>query len=155
VKVVVQPQRMYNLTVADAHTFFVGDGEWLVHNCGSIVTGTYKELRSAGLKDAHHIFQDAAMRDIPLYDRDAAPAIVLVGPSTKVGSPHYLATRVQEKLVYGGGNYASERRMAYRALRTAGISQADARKAIEYADEYFHSIGVLYDAITRIPGNRH
>jgi guanyl-specific ribonuclease Sa len=23
---------MYNLTVADAHTFFVGDGQWLVHN---------------------------------------------------------------------------------------------------------------------------
>ena len=34
VAVVAQPQRMYNLTVADAHTFFVGDGEWLVHNCG-------------------------------------------------------------------------------------------------------------------------
>ncbi len=27
------PQRMYNLTVADAHTYFVGDGQWLVHNC--------------------------------------------------------------------------------------------------------------------------
>lgn len=27
------PQRMYNLTVAEAHTFFVGDGQWLVHNC--------------------------------------------------------------------------------------------------------------------------
>jgi len=25
-------QRMYNLTVEDAHTFFVGDGDWLVHN---------------------------------------------------------------------------------------------------------------------------
>ena len=25
-------QQMYNLTVADAHTFFVGDGGWLVHN---------------------------------------------------------------------------------------------------------------------------
>lgn len=23
---------MYNLTVAEAHTFFVGDGQWLVHN---------------------------------------------------------------------------------------------------------------------------
>jgi hypothetical protein len=30
---VQQPQRMYNLSVAEAHTFFVGDGEWLVHNC--------------------------------------------------------------------------------------------------------------------------
>jgi hypothetical protein len=27
-----QPQVMYNLTVAEAHTFFVGDGQWLVHN---------------------------------------------------------------------------------------------------------------------------
>jgi|GEM_PF-5041853 len=25
-------QCMYNLTVEDAHTFFVGDGDWLVHN---------------------------------------------------------------------------------------------------------------------------
>ena len=28
----VAPQIMYNLSVADAHTFFVGDGQWLVHN---------------------------------------------------------------------------------------------------------------------------
>ncbi len=27
-------QRMYNLTVETAHTFFVGDGKWLVHNAG-------------------------------------------------------------------------------------------------------------------------
>ena len=26
------PALMYNLTVADAHTFFVGSGEWVVHN---------------------------------------------------------------------------------------------------------------------------
>jgi hypothetical protein len=25
---------MYNLTVDTAHTFFVGEGQWLVHNCG-------------------------------------------------------------------------------------------------------------------------
>jgi hypothetical protein len=25
-------QKMYNLTVDEAHTFFVGDGQWLVHN---------------------------------------------------------------------------------------------------------------------------
>lgn len=28
-----QPQYMYNLTVDIAHTYFVGNGEWLVHNC--------------------------------------------------------------------------------------------------------------------------
>lgn len=33
-----QKQRMYNLTVEDAHTYFVGDGEWLVHNmCAEVV----------------------------------------------------------------------------------------------------------------------
>jgi hypothetical protein len=26
------PRRMYNLTVGTAHTFFVGEGQWLVHN---------------------------------------------------------------------------------------------------------------------------
>jgi hypothetical protein len=28
-----RPQVMHNLTVADAHTFFVGQQQWLVHNC--------------------------------------------------------------------------------------------------------------------------
>lgn len=32
VEVVEQPQAMYNLTVAKAHTYFVGEGRWLVHN---------------------------------------------------------------------------------------------------------------------------
>ena len=32
VELVSQPQVMYNLTVAEAHTFFVGVGRWLVHN---------------------------------------------------------------------------------------------------------------------------
>jgi RHS repeat-associated protein len=40
-----RPQVMYNLTVGVAHTFFVGDGEWLVHNdCGS----TSKRLQYLG-----------------------------------------------------------------------------------------------------------
>ncbi|MBE7529129.1 MAG: hypothetical protein HS099_05290 [Ardenticatenaceae bacterium] len=30
------PQTMYNFTVATAHTYFVGDGQWLVHNCDTI-----------------------------------------------------------------------------------------------------------------------
>ena len=33
-QVVAQSQRMYNLTVDQAHTFFVGQGQWLVHNAG-------------------------------------------------------------------------------------------------------------------------
>lgn len=42
----VAPRVMYNLTVADAHTFFVGGGRWLVHNtsCG---IGTWNEFQAA------------------------------------------------------------------------------------------------------------
>jgi hypothetical protein len=35
ITIVTQPQRMYNFTVAAAHTYFVGDGQWLVHNCNT------------------------------------------------------------------------------------------------------------------------
>lgn len=38
---------MYNLTVEEARTFFVGDGQWLVHNCADFKTigGHLKNLR--------------------------------------------------------------------------------------------------------------
>lgn len=110
------------------------------------------ELRAAGLKDAHHIIQDAAVRNLPGYGTNAAPGIVLQGPSTLSGSAHNLATAVQRQA--GGGTYAAERRIGYKALRRAGISPEDARAAIGGADEYFGSIGVSPDTITRIPGNR-
>lgn len=34
---------MYNLTVDEAHTFFVGDGQWLVHNAG-VCPSQFSEL---------------------------------------------------------------------------------------------------------------
>ena len=37
VAVVDQPQVMYNLSVAEANTFVVGDGQWLVHNQGPCI----------------------------------------------------------------------------------------------------------------------
>lgn len=44
-KSVHKPQGMYNLTVEGAHTFFVGDGQWLVHNAGG--TGCDGSIRGA------------------------------------------------------------------------------------------------------------
>ncbi len=37
-----ETQEMYNLTVAEAHTYFVGEGQWLVHN--SCLPSTKEEL---------------------------------------------------------------------------------------------------------------
>nr|WP_224372318.1 hypothetical protein [Hyalangium versicolor] len=119
---------------------------------GRFRAGTYGELRNAGIKDAHHVIQDAAVRDLPGYDSRAAPAVELKGPATRVGTAHYEATQVQRQA--GGGSYADERRIAYEALRRAGLSHEEAQTLISRADDYFKSIGVTPSTPTRIPGNR-
>jgi hypothetical protein len=50
--------------------------------------------------------------------------------------------------------YADERRIAYEALRRAGLSHEEAQALIGRADDYFKSIGVTPSTPTRIPGNR-
>ena len=51
---------MYNLTVAEAHTFFVGDGQWLVHN-----TRTWKHLDAKKQRQAiQRGWDDADVTDI-------------------------------------------------------------------------------------------
>jgi hypothetical protein len=62
------------------------------------------------------------------------------------------ATQVQRQA--GRGTYADERRIAYEALRRAGLSHEEAQKLIGRADAYFKSIGVTPSTPTRIPGNR-
>lgn len=113
---------------------------------------SYNNLKKAGRKDAHHIIQDAAARDLPNYSRGNAPSVQLRGPSTSRGSPHYNATQVQRQR--GGGTYASERRIGYKALRRGGLSRTDAREAIRQADNHFESLGVNSGTQMRIPGNR-
>ncbi len=49
------PQPMYNLTVARAHTFFVGAKQWLVHNeCGD---GWYASTFDSAHDAAQHHFE--------------------------------------------------------------------------------------------------
>ncbi len=98
------------------------------------------------------MIQDAAVRDLPGYSTTAARGVQLPGPSTASGTPHYAATQVQRQV--GGGTYAAERRIGYKALRRAGYSQSEARRVIQEADDYFYGIGVRPDTPTRIPGNR-
>ncbi|QXH48951.1 RHS domain-containing protein [Pseudomonas xanthosomatis] len=117
-----------------------------------VVSGGYRELVRAGAKGPHHIIQDAAVKDLPGYDRNVALSVQLPGPSTKIGTPHYIATQVQRQK--GGGTYMIERRTAYKALRKAGISRDDARGLIKDTDAHFEKIGVEPNTKTRIPGNR-
>jgi hypothetical protein len=142
--------RVYNLTVAGEHVFHVSSLGLLSHN--NVACAAVGDLRAAGQRDAHHVIQDAAVRDLPGYDTTLAPGVQLPGPSTAVGSAHYTATQVQRQS--GGGTYAAERRIGYKALRKAGVSKQEARDAIGKADDYFRSIGVTLNTPTRIPGNR-
>jgi len=78
-----QTQAMYNLTVATAHTYFVGQGQWLVHNaCKPYDVGLSGDLYNQSLPsdtlDIHHApQQNPASQAIPSYDPTNAPAIVL------------------------------------------------------------------------------
>jgi RHS repeat-associated protein len=59
------PDRMYDLTVADAHTFFIGEGGWLVHNC-SAGKGFSRD------QDALiQIAKEVKVRKAPMSHRDA------------------------------------------------------------------------------------
>jgi hypothetical protein len=49
-KVVPGTQVMYNLEVARDHTFTVGVGEWVVHNCGETPQELFNQLKDAGTK---------------------------------------------------------------------------------------------------------
>jgi RHS repeat-associated protein len=116
-------------------------------------SGTHRELTNAGVTDSHHVIQDAAMKDIPSYNRMDAPTVQLKGPSTAQGSEHYKATQTQRQR--GGGTYASERQIGYKALRSAGLSKEETRSHIQRADEYFMGkLNIKLNTPTRAVGNR-
>jgi RHS repeat-associated protein len=118
----------------------------------SVRLGGYRELRGSPGHQSHHIIQDKAVDGLQDYDRNVAPSIRLQGKATEIGSQHYKATAIQREA--GGGTYAAERRIGYKALRAAGVSPEQSRRAIEFADRYFQGIGVTPSTPTNIPKNR-
>lgn len=131
---------------ADVVATAADDGETSLRTVG--------ELRAAGETDAHHIIQDAAVRDVAGYKATDAPGVRLRGPSTKVGSPHYEATQVQ-RAANVGGTYGAERQVACMALAAAGCSPTMIADALARADDYFmRELGLTLDSPLRVPGNR-
>ena len=66
---------MYNLTVATAHTFFVGEGQWLVHNTCFLKFNSRNfrenlsrltDVKSGSNFEAHHILPQKFRRDFNL-----------------------------------------------------------------------------------------
>ncbi|MXN32825.1 RHS repeat-associated core domain-containing protein [Delftia sp. CH05] len=109
--------------------------------------------KSNTAKDGHHIIQDAAAKTIPKYSYTGAPAIQLGGPSTKIGSEHYIATQIQREA--GGGTYAAERRIGYKAIRKAGLTEEESKCLfLMHVDPYFNNLGVTSTTPMQTVANR-
>ncbi|WP_240501203.1 polymorphic toxin-type HINT domain-containing protein [Deinococcus sp. LM3] len=65
VTTVQQTREMFNLTVSEAHTYYVGQDGWLVHNdneqaCGSLVTKTLDGLQP---------YSNQSSKNLPQYEK--------------------------------------------------------------------------------------
>lgn len=118
--------------------------------------GTYGELSDAGVKDAHHLLQDAAMRNVEGYKKRNAPAIQADGPSTLVGSEHYNLTYDQSH-ASASGTYGIEKQIGMdSSTKNLNLSGSDSNTVNAFVDNYFMgNLGLSSDSQTRIPGNRH
>ncbi|WP_375576637.1 RHS repeat-associated core domain-containing protein [Paracidovorax oryzae] len=118
--------------------------------------GPHSKIKKiGGLYDSHHIYQDKALEGLPGYTRGAAVAISLQGRNadrTTRGTPHYNANRVQDQA--GGGTLAAERRIGYKSMRRAGLTEEQAKCAMLEADNHLIGLGLNPSTVTNIPGNR-
>jgi hypothetical protein len=99
---VYKTQEMYNLTVDTAHTFFVGEGQWLVHNACDF--GLQSDLRKVldieSGQEAHHLIP-WKLRNEPIVQKaseagfhmnEAYNGLAMTAPHHIGGHPEYTAT---------------------------------------------------------------
>jgi len=120
----------------------------------AVVVGTYNELNRRGVSDAHHVVQNAAVRELPGYSRGRAPCVGLPGPSTDPTTPHGAATSAQRQCDGPRGTLGAELSVADQALRAAGLSAANSATVTELAERSFAEQGHDRSTTTRVPGRR-
>jgi hypothetical protein len=151
VQSVTRQQEMYNLTVEEAHTFFVGDGGWLVHN------NQCDLFPYSGPGGGHHIHQKAAFEGNPNYDLNKALAL----PNSQIdanGWNHQAMTReqrrLQDELARSGrpNTMVEQTRIAVEALVAGGATKDEARKMVAESLNNLRNAGAR--SPTGIPWNR-
>ena len=110
----------------------------------NVIIGKHGDMKKiGGLKDSHHIYQDAAVRNIPNYKYNHAIAISIQGRnpdgSTR-NTPHYRANRAQDNSSKAG-ILGAETVVAYNSLRAAGLSAKAAKCATLEARKYLIGLG--------------
>ena len=133
---------VYNLEVADFHTYYVADSYVLVHNVCDV--DSYKKLKKTALpgEQVHHIGQDKAFGSVVPHGE--AICVKLNGNirlKKDRGSSHYKAHQTLESFwdnYRKGGKYYGTKptiqqynKAAYKSLINAGISQNDAVFAMQ------------------------
>lgn len=111
---------------------------------------------NCGLRDSHHIYQDAAVNGLPNYNYNDAPAIGLQGRNaegTTRGTPQYRANRTQDN-ASPAGTLGSETVVAFNSLKAAGLSSKAAKCAVLRARGYFSRIGANAGSGTTTPSKR-
>jgi hypothetical protein len=164
---VYQPQPMYNLTVDTAHTYFVGDGQWLVHNCRTGYSGPsngYSNKRphdlntALGLQNRKTVEELFSTRD---FDR---PSDLLGAPSNLRGTNKYIyvideagniwvsrpgphhADLVGGANVYGAGEmYIDSSGMIRQINNQSGHYLPDAGGFFSYMESLLKSKGISFD----------
>lgn len=98
-------------------------------------------------RQAHHIVQDAAVRDLPGYNAARAPAVSLTV------TEHQRATMAQRAASVAGlrGTLGNEYGVGFAGLIAAGMSPKRARDEVERSKGYFESLGIGPEAETRTP----
>jgi len=122
-----------------------------------VTTGRHGDLKKiGGQMDSHHIYQDAAVRELKDYEYNDAIAISIQGRHSNgkvIGTPHHGANLAQ---INGGkgGLLGSETVVAYKSLRSAGLSPKAAKCATLKARGYLKNIGAGSGTTTLTPKNR-
>jgi hypothetical protein len=151
-----RPQVMYHLTVDTAHTYFVGDGQWVVHN--ACIPGTYVGPGSTMTRGGHHIHAKQGFVSHPDYDPNAA--LVLRHPDMAAHSyRHGQMSTEQQRLfmqlsrdVNSGikrNTMLEHTRIAVEALVAGGVPLSEARSYVAQSLLNLRRQGVRYP--TNIP----
>ena len=147
----------YNFTVADFHTYFVGQSKVWVHNdCPCAVrnaedgVGTYSDVKG------HHVHSKAAFRGDINYDKNKGFSISQEYMESR-GWDHDAMTKTQRRMFdelasSGRANSPQEHnRIAVQALIDGGASEAEARALVVESVKNLREQGVR--APSRIPWN--
>ena len=154
--------KVYNLRVADFHTYFVGGALWgwdaWVHNASkSYISGSFDELGKMDGHQNHHLLQQAAFPN--LLNKISGPVIRVKGSTAQLNSQHNLIHRALEGF-WGPHRNARTTPLVSeyldavnKAARASGFGEKAAYQMTRSAERFLQKIDLgLDDFVPQVPG---